>query len=236
MSAITYDKDKAIDKYNLCYKNYVTLNNKYISVKDLALQSNESIVNRLMDMVIQFDSCMLLLKSSEQRPSKSPAINIETIETYRLDGLLRPNIQTDTLQLWDYGSWAKSTLKIINSDIQQLRKSINECDKNFSTAIKSLSSKNSQEIVSVPVLPKEVVNLLNKFDYNSLPYNILAYKREKADLLVSSKDPINSSSKTNFSENARRQSYFYEMYSQAIRLDSMLKKLKSFQLYKEYPK
>jgi hypothetical protein len=231
-----FNKSKALEKYTQCYKSYVTLNNKFISNKDIALKSNESTVNKLSEIVTQFDSCLFYLNIKDQNPELDSKITLSPIETFRLDGLLMPNTQSENLKLWDYGKWAKSVLRIINTDILSIRKNILETDKQFIDAIKLANGKTNEVPIKPLTIPKELIQLLNKYDYNSLPLTLLTYKKEKLDLLIQSKDPLNAVDKVNFSATEKRQLYFYEMYNRAVKLDTLLTRLKSFQLYKEYPK
>lgn len=228
-SAFDIEHSKSMDKYSLCYKSYLAYNNKFISNKDLALKSNENIAFKLNEIIQDFDSCLILLKPILDKKK----LVLLPIETFRLDGLLTPDNKADTVFLWDYSKWAKSVLKSINSDVIPLKKRIINLDNQVNESIKIALSSNSP--TSFNIL-KDFVNQINSYDYNSLPLNILMYKKSKLELINQSKNNFNTFAKGNIAEADRKQQYFYEMYTAAIELDSQLVKLKSFNLTKEYPK
>ena len=116
--------------YGKANGQFKDLQNNYTGTKELLLRSDEGMVKSLNRLVEVFDSCLIAFKnykSTSQLLGKTgynQIINLQSIKDFKSDGSSPCDFTQDDLKLWDYKSWAQSSIQTIEKEINPMRESL----------------------------------------------------------------------------------------------------------------
>ncbi len=116
--------------YGKASGEFKTLQSNYAGPKELLLRSDEGTVASLDRIVSAFDSCLMTFKnykSTSQLLGKTgynQILNPQAIKDFKNDGSSPCDFTQDDLRLWDYKSWAQSTILTIEKEINPMRESL----------------------------------------------------------------------------------------------------------------
>jgi len=195
---------KGVDNYENARKIYLEINNKYLSENDIYLLADETFINRCNQLVVSYDSAVFYILAYSKLIKDFPIgkynqqFIFKKIETFRLDGFdAQTSFLLNNITVWDYGFWAKKTLKLISIEIQDLRKKLDNTEKELSDGIKIL--RDTSQLYSLPNeyrFNKTTLLKLKKYDFNSMVLNLFLFQKTQLDwlILMRDKQKIDSSS------------------------------------------
>jgi len=189
---------KCIGKYNECLFKFREIVEGYPNYKDLYLLADYSIKKDVETIGANFDSSLVFFDAYKVSCAKlSHLLNVNNyklnpIVTYRLEGLVEPDFTQPVVGLWNFKSWAKNFLDILNGDIRNIKDGLIENDKQLDKQIEKLKK---EEVYSDDLQyfkPEDKFrNLIGKYDYASLCNELLGYKISKEKYLAKTRETIN---------------------------------------------
>jgi len=190
---------KCINKYNECLFKFREILKYYPNYKDLYLLSNDDLINDVKGIAQNFDSSLVFFETYSTSCAKLPHLlkvnnyQLNTIDTYRLEGLIESDFSLPVVQLWDFKTWSDNFLKIVATDIQKIRNGMIETDDLLNKQIDKLKN----EEVYADELPfywpeDKFLNLIGKYDYSSVANDLFNYKKLKINYLVNIRRKINN--------------------------------------------
>ena len=172
------DSETLYGRSNALYKK---LQSKFSTQKELYLQSDDSLILRLDQLAITFDSSQVAFRSYKTtlqtlgKTGYNQVVNLQEIKDFKNEGSSLTDFMTDDLKLWDYTGWAKKAVKVIRDEIYPLRKEL----VTFDSDINKLREKIKKD--SLIVNPEELRNNtlftdLKKLDADPMPSSLFQMK------------------------------------------------------------
>ena len=172
------DSEALYGRSNALYKK---LQSKFSTQKELYLQSDDSLILRLDQLAITFDSSQVAFRSYKTtlqtlgKTGYNQVVNLQEIKDFKNEGSSLTDFLTDDLKLWDYTGWAKKAVKVIRDEIYPLRKEL----VTFDSDINKLREKIKKD--SLIVNPEELRNNtlftdLKKLDADPMPSSLFQMK------------------------------------------------------------
>lgn len=226
--------NQSIEKYNNCidiFRSIVARENNY---KNLLLTSSGAARKQFDDLSQNFDSVLYYFNEFKAALGNYPIkdynqqLKIIKIETYRLEGLTSSNFLQKEIPIWDYKTWVSDAYKLMDGDVSYCKNNAEKEIKRLRAKIETLKSQNA-ETDSIPeiTIPNKLVNLTEKYDYESLLSAIVRYEISKANLQVSSMRKANNLENTDsYNESlSQKASYYYDLYLSAKETKNALEQL-----------
>ncbi len=240
---IFYTFNKSVDYYAQAAKIYKNLNNRYSNIKELSLMSDLALAADLDKMHINYDSSIHYLETYKKAIKAYPIkgynqqYEVESIETYRLDGLSKTDFLASKLKLWNYAKWAKEIKTVLDKEIKKLKDGIIKYDELYATTFEEINTKFIGYDSAMAIkADKKLYSLINKYDYNSLALRLLDYKQKRLEFLgslLSKYNDIENNTGANFEPKAY---FFYDLSKRISACDSSLAKFEKINFAKEAPK
>ncbi len=172
------DSEALYGRSNALYKK---LQSKFSTQKELYLQSDDSLILRLDQLAITFDSSQVAFRSYKTtlqtlgKTGYNQVVNLQEIKDFKNEGSSLTDFMTDDLKLWDYTGWAKKAVRVIRDEIYPLRKEL----VTFDSDINKLREKIKKD--SLIVNPEELRNNtlftdLKKLDADPMPSSLFQMK------------------------------------------------------------
>lgn len=235
--------NKSVDFYAKSVTTYRYLNNKYVSLKELCLLSNEAVELELKSVKTNYDSCIFYLeeykKCIKNYPIKGYNQQYETlsIETFRLDGLSKSNFLDSKFKLWNYAKWATEVLNIIEREVKKMRNEVIAEDDKLEYYLDKIRAKivNYDSIQNLKE-SKKLYSVISKYDYNSFLIRFLDYKFKKVKLFGEVLNPLNDVENSTGANFDVKTEFFLSALHKTFNCDSVLGKISLNNYQKDEPK
>ncbi|WMN11465.1 hypothetical protein QYS49_38455 [Marivirga salinae] len=224
---------KMVEQYDLATKNFVRINGDYNSLKDVYLLYDDKLESRFNLVKNSYDSTLYYFKKYQEAAKEYPPfdleqeISINKIKTYRLDGLvIQTDFLVDNIGLWDYGAWVDQVKKVIDTEINLLRKDIVTIEKKLDDSFAKMENWEPNDSINLDPIEKKSIYKIRKYDLNSPVANVFQYKDDKLDLISEQK----SLSVYDTAEDISFQVKLYtinRVFQQTVSLENDLKKYNS---------
>jgi len=220
----------SVEYYNTCVDIYMDINLNNNKLKNIYLYPTEDLNIKIKKIVSAFDSSMFFFEKYKNAIKNYPIKNynqvmeIKPIETFRLEGLTNSNFLEDTILIWDYKTWAQKLETILNTDINDLRKSIISTNKEINdkeVLLKKLTTF-SDDLTNY-YLDNKLIFKIEKFDYNSIISSLLNFRTSKIDFLVHSQKIFNNPFDTIYKiQVSKKAKMYYQSVLKYYESDSLL--------------
>ncbi len=229
VNIVTNYFNSSIVHYNNCIRIFKEINEDNRKIKDIFLTADETFLKKLEKLESSFDSTIFYLQNYQTAIKNYPIKDYKQkyklfpIETYRLQGLTSSNFLNDEIRLWDYGSWTKELRKVLNNEIKPLRNDIVKANSKLDKSIAQIqNSKKYKPEFSTYTVDEKLINLIGKFDYNSILIALFKYKTAKQNFLAFTKIPINDVNDTTNTYSLLQKARFYnELIKKKEPVDSL---------------
>lgn len=192
---------KLYEKSGVLFK---TVQDRYTTENEMFLRSDDSLVAELKVLTLVFDSCQLAFKNYKTilpdlgKTGYNQQQTLLKIDDFKKDGVTPTDFMLSDLKVWDYSSWAKKSVDIIQKEIVPLRDHLVSYD----VEINKLREKLKKDSVSVKneltkLNDKLPFNELKKFDANPIPAELFKMKIAELEYqsdLIANKDLRDSAS------------------------------------------
>ncbi len=194
--AITYTEEyeKLIRNYDDAVKNYLASRELFIEIntsaenlRELFLKTDDRLKDKVKKCGVHFDSTIYHLeryKSAYQNlphPKKRQVnIILKRIDYFRMNGITLPNFLDDNLELWDYKYWSDNFLKLIEEEVDALKNEMSQTHTRIlQDTKKMLTDKECLEINSDELRIQRLINVINKYDNQSILVDLFNYEFAK---------------------------------------------------------
>jgi len=177
---------------------YMGIENAYPGTRELYLRADDKLSAQLKLLINRFDSTVLVFnqyKATSQLIGKTgyfQVLNLQPIVDFKKDGIaILADFTKDDLKIWDYKTWAQSTLDIIEKDITGLNAQWTA----FDIEINKLRDQIKKDSVSKQEEIKQIATKLSspdlkKYDKDPLPlavFEMSLAELQYGSLLISNK-------------------------------------------------
>ncbi len=229
VNIVTNYFNSSIIHYNHCIRIFKEINEENRKIKDIFLTADELFLQKLDKLESSFDSTIFYLQNYQTAIKNYPIkdynqkYKLFPIETYRLQGLTSSNFLNDEIRLWDYGSWTKQLRSVLDNEIKPLRNEILKANSKLEKSIEDIqNSKKYKPDFNTYIVDEKLINLISKFDYNSILIALFKYKTAKQKFLAFSKQPFNDINDTTNTYSLLQKARFYnELIKKKEPVDSL---------------
>lgn len=185
--AMLFHYDKAVSFYLETREIFIDINNRAENLRSLFLAVDDDLRSQLGEMIQKFDSTMFHIGKYRELNQVVPhfrkrnlTVTLEKIYHFRMNGLSPPNFLADNIRLWNYGEWATGFLKLIEVEVDGLKRELGDAYETFTNVNKMIL--NTDECVQANVDQmrlQRLVNLVNKYDNDSRLVDIFRFVNAK---------------------------------------------------------
>lgn len=211
----------AVDKYNGCTSLFRQIISYQSNYKNLMLTSDDKLKREMQQLAQGYDSVIASFSEFKSALAKYPIKNYkmelkpQPVRTYRLEGISLCDFLQDEVLIWNYGDWAKKMSKTINGDVTSIKKEAVTNIKGIRERVVTLrQQKASTDTVREILVPSRLVNLIEKYDYESFISNGIKYEAAKANFQIASMRSANNTEllESQREELAMKANYYYDLY------------------------
>ncbi len=221
----------AVRNYSRSLNGFTTIVEKNAKLKDIYLTADEKLKSDIRDVGLYFDSTLYYFEKYKEALADFPIKNynqqltIKSIETYRLEGLIKSNFLKNQITLWDYKSWSDKVLTVIDNDINTLRYEIDTENKKIESLTQVLDlTAGFTNVYSYYQLDEKLAYRIGRFDFQPLILDLFNYKVSKLNFLIDSRKQANNPLGFNLSK--RNKLIFYkELVERKQQTNQLLKNL-----------
>ncbi len=169
--------EKAYDESNKIYKDLAA---RFESKNDLALSANPTIkenLNKLMenggeieDLVDQIQDIV----AAHPKADFNANIKLKAIENFPTDGQDGYDVYKGDFKFWDYESFARDVMRIVDGEIGEFKTALIELDKDFTNKLAIVER--AETLMQTPVIPEDLNQKIQSIDPEGLPANILRFR------------------------------------------------------------
>lgn len=216
--------NQTIEKYNECieiFKSIVAQQNNY---KKLLVSNTQELRTKLNTLAQNYDSVGYYFTEFKTALGNYPIKNYnqETkeipINTYRLEGLTSSNFINQEIPIWNYRQWVKEALDVMNGNINTLKNDSEKEIKKLRNQVTNLQKANAETDSIQEITPtNKTVNLVEKYDYESLLSYCLRYEAAIANLQVASmRSANNTQNQASYNDDyIQKANYYYDLHVKA---------------------
>ncbi len=247
MNAMKVKKDKAkVLKHHLTTseKNYTMAQEQFRAVqsafpgqKELYLRAERADIVTLYHIAAFYDTCIRAFTQYRtvleeiEKPGYDQELDKQEIKDFKHDGTTSYDFYRNNLKIWDYGTWAEATIKVLERDVKPLKESLVAYD----IELNKLREKLKTDSVSVKsdltkVVDKLMASQLRKIDPDPMPLELFGIK--VAELAYGS-DRVEHKRTGDTVNLEIRIAELNEMMFDAHRLDSLVDKMETRNLDEE---
>ena len=221
MTKIIENFNTAVDKYNACTETFKAIVGHQNNYKNLLVTNSAELRAELKKLARDFDSVMLCFGIFKNELANYPIKNynqqldIKPIDFYRLEGLTSSNFIQPKIPIWDYQGWVKEATKLLDGNIKDIKDNSTSDIKAMRARVAALQAQNAEtDSIQTIVAANKLVNLTEKYDYESLLSAALRYEASKANLQVASlRSTNNIENPESFnSDYNQKAAYYYDLY------------------------
>ena len=221
VTVIIENFNQAIDKYNTCTETFKQIVSHQSNYKNLLVTNSPQLRQELDKLSHDYDSVMLCFGIFKNELANYPIkqynqqLDIKPIDTYRLEGLTSSNFIQPSIPIWDYQGWVKEAKGLLDGNISEIKnKSVNDINA-LRARVASLQKRQAETDSIQTIVPSnKLVNLTEKYDYESLLSSIMRYEAAIANLQIASLRSTNNiknqdAFKSDYNQKA---AYYYDLY------------------------
>ena len=179
--------DKAVSNYLEARQSFIEITNSYNSLRELFLKADDDLKVKVNFVGTKFDSCMYHLDLYREVYQNMPHIHkrkveivLDDIEQFRMNGISPSNFLDDPINLWNYGKWAENFSDLLANEVDGLRKEIDDAFSSFASIDERMMKGDECFQINVDDLKvQRIINLISKYDSESILIDIFSYVREK---------------------------------------------------------
>lgn len=221
VTAIIENFNLAIDKYNTCTETFKQIVSHQSNYKNLLVTNSAELREELKKLSRDYDSVMLCFGIFKNELANYPIkqynqqLDIKPIDTYRLEGLTSSNFIQPKIPIWDYQGWVKEATKLLDGNISEIKNSSVNDIKALRSRVASLQKRNAETDSIQTINPSnKLVNLTEKYDYESLLSSTMRYEAAKANLQIASLRSTNNIENPDAfnSDYNQKGAYYYDLY------------------------
>ncbi|MBR4324393.1 MAG: hypothetical protein IKP73_02555 [Bacteroidales bacterium] len=211
----------AVDKYNACTETFKSIVGRQSNYKNLLVTNSAELRAELKKLARDFDSVMLCFGIFKNELANYPIKNynqqldIKPIDFYRLEGLTSSNFIQPKIPIWDYQGWVKEATKLLDGNIKDIKDNSTSDIKAMRARVAALQAQNAEtDSIQTIVAANKLLNLTEKYDYESLLSATMRYEAAKANLQVASlRSTNNIQNPESFnSDYNQKAAYYYDLY------------------------
>ncbi len=221
VTAIIDNFNLAIDKYNDCTQTFNKIVGHSNNYKNLLVTNSDELRSEIKKLSMDFDSVKLCFGLFRNELANYPIkqydqkLDIKPIETYRLEGLTSSNFIQPRIPVWDYQGWCKDALKLLDGNIKDIKTNTEKAIKDIRARVAKLQRANAETDSIQNIIPSnKILNLTEKYDYESLLSSALRYEVSKANLQIASLRSTNNidNPESYNSDYNQKANYYYDLY------------------------
>ncbi len=175
--------DKAVAYYLDARERFIEINNSAESLRQLFLEADEELKDKVKEVGNSFDSCQFHLSIYKDTYQLMPYhekrevnVKLREIDHFRMNGITPVNFLADDISLWDYGSWSKRFLDLLKEEVDGLQEEIVSAYNQFSTSNEQMIFGDKCMQVALDDLKiQRIINLISKYDNESALADIFRY-------------------------------------------------------------
>jgi len=211
----------AIDKYNTCTETFKQIVGRQSNYKNLLVTNLPELREELKKLSRDYDSVMICFSVFKNELANYPIkqynqqLDIKPINTYRLEGLTSTNFIQPKIPVWDYQGWVKEANSLLDGNISEIKNGSASEIKALRDRVAALQKRKAETDSILTITPSnKLVNLTEKYDYESLLSASLRYEAAKANLQIASLRSTNNiqnpdAFKSDYNQKA---AYYYDLY------------------------
>lgn len=228
--------NRTIAKYNGCIDTYKGIVARQSNYKNLLLTNSADLRKEMSDLSQNYDSVNYFFSEFKAALGSYPIKNynqqtkVIPIMTYRLEGLTSSDFIQPEIPIWDYQSWVKEAFETMDGNIAKLKNDSEKYISNLRSRVESLKKqKATTDSIQEIVAPNALVNLVEKYDFESMLTSALKYESELANMQIASMRSANNvDDPSSFNEDySQKANYFYDLYMMSQNCHGLLNTLKS---------
>jgi hypothetical protein len=220
---------KSVNHYDQATKLFARISEEFTSLENLYLLYDADVDKRFTQLKTNYDSSIFFLENYLRLIKEYPIhghsqkYKVKPIATYRLDGLItRMNFLTNSVDLWDYGTWVDNVRKKVKGDVEDLRLKISKTNETLETTLKQIAISPAGNLPTPSKIDKQLIFNLNNLDRQSVALSILEYKQFKQEW-----DILHRGKQLDTSLSVRNAEVFTNLIYANRRADTLLQELKS---------
>ncbi len=181
--------NSAQNNYVKCIARFKEISEQYAHLEEIYLLADNDFLQQLNEINTFFDSCRISLDNYLNQVQNPPfqtgqKVEFQPIKNYRIDGINYTDFSEKEIILWDFGTWVKNFTDRYHSDIKALRDSIEFCNKSYFESIEYLrKTKEFDDNTKYYQNIESIVNLIGKYDFESIIFPLFHYQKSKANFL-----------------------------------------------------
>jgi hypothetical protein len=195
------------NSYQRAQDLYAGLQQRYSTLSQLYLRSDDATLDELKSLALNFDSCVNAFNEYKKasaalgRTGYNQSVTLKEIRDFNADGMTVSDFLQDDITLWDFKKFADEGLLVIEKEIIPMRKHLITYD----AEINKLREKFSRDSVSVrndlmTLVDRMIDEQLRKFDARPLPMWVFSLKTTQLEYLSAQIEhrPLRDSSDLHF--------------------------------------
>lgn len=230
--------NKTIAIYNGCINTYKGIVARQSNYKNLLLTTSDDLRKEMTELAQNYDSVnyyftefKTALGNYRQYGLKpyDQQTKIVPIVTYRLEGLTSSDFIQPVIPIWNYQDWVKEAFETMDGNIAKLKNGTEKYIKDLRDRVEKLQKQKAEtDSIQEIVAPNALVNLVEKYDYESLLSASIRYESELANLKIASMRSANNvENPSSYNEDyLQKANYYYDLYLMANSCQYALKNQK----------
>jgi hypothetical protein len=165
---------------------FKTQQEAYPGEKEFLLQSDQKTVAALTVVQTSYDSSALMFQAYKNtlalltKPGYNQNLNARKVAKFKEDGQGLPDFYADDVKGWDYGDWAKSALKEIQTEVVRFRDKLVSYDVEINKLFDKIRKDSSSVTGLINTVEDKVkVNPVARFDVSPMPLVLFRMKIEE---------------------------------------------------------
>lgn len=198
VSKIITNYNQAVGKYDGCIDTYKMIVARQSNYKNLLLTNTPDLRAQLKDLSQNFDSVKYYFDEFKSALGSYPIkdydqkTKVVPIETYRLEGLTPSDFLKPVINIWDFNSWVAEAFSKMDGDIVKLKGDAEREIKSIRARVLDFQKQKAETDTVMEIsASNKTVNLIEKYDFESLLSAALRYEAAKANFQVTSMHSAN---------------------------------------------
>jgi hypothetical protein len=166
--------------------SFKTLQEAYPGEKEFLLQSDEKTTAALSAIQTSYDSSTLMFQAYKStlalltKPVYNQNVNARKIIKFKDDGQGLPDFYADDVKGWDYGDWAKNSMKEIQTEVVPFRDKLVSYDVEINKLFDKIRKDSSSVTGLIGTVEDKIrVNPVARFDASPMPLVLFRMKIEE---------------------------------------------------------
>jgi hypothetical protein len=186
---LIFHYDNAVSHYLKAREDFITINTSADNLRQLFLQTDDSLKQAIKEVGVSFDSSMYHLDIYRDTYQLLPhakkrkvIVNLNKIDHFRMNGITPTNFLADYIEVWDYKHWSEDFLNLIKIEVDGLQEEIKTAYEFFKATNDRMI--NGEECLQANIDDRKfqrIINLVTKYDNQSVLIDIFHYLLSKLE-------------------------------------------------------